>query len=577
MKNFAVKNYKEYFLNRPELTVVIVGAVMLLPWLGLILFNTKGEPREAIVAFSMLENGDWILPRSLGTDIPYKPPFLAWLIAAVSWLAGGEVTEYTARFPSAVAAIVMAAGTAQFVKRQGGNGGSALTAALILLTMSEVWRAAWACRVDMVFSTCVVMACYSLFGSKRLWSWGALFWIWGAVLTKGPAGMILPCLIAWVYGLARGLGFWHVTWRLALLGICGLTLPAIWYVAAAISGGPEFVDLMLEENIGRATGQMSYDSHNKPLWYNFVTLAAGALPYTLLGVAALTVRSMWRRGRPNGGFKRWCSRMRRNPGPLFALTAAIVVFIFFSIPESKRSVYLLPMYPFVGFGVMRLWDWLNTRGKTQARAFAGIIIWLVTISAGLIFTGCIIHCIGPELIVRLTSSAAGVRELFGSWWAMFCAALLLAHGIVVLRKLHTNSCSAMERSTLMTLCLGYTFALAAFLPPILNAKSDKQMAREISMMLSDGRPLYQYLDDPRMRFYTINFYIGDRVRPLESADTLRPGDLVIYSSASWQMWKDEGNDTTTLRSIEADWLRKSCDTRRTTLLMRKIAGPSVRK
>ncbi len=36
-------------------------------------FLFQGEPREAIVALSMLESGNWILPVNYGTDIAYKP------------------------------------------------------------------------------------------------------------------------------------------------------------------------------------------------------------------------------------------------------------------------------------------------------------------------------------------------------------------------------------------------------------------------------------------------------------------------------------------------------------------------
>jgi 4-amino-4-deoxy-L-arabinose transferase-like glycosyltransferase len=79
---------------------------MLLPFLGLTDFNTKGEPREAVVALSMLKSGDWILPVNNGMDIPYKPPFFHYCIALVSLLTG-SVDEYTSRLPSALALITM--------------------------------------------------------------------------------------------------------------------------------------------------------------------------------------------------------------------------------------------------------------------------------------------------------------------------------------------------------------------------------------------------------------------------------------------------------------------------------------
>ncbi len=85
----------ESYIPGAATMVFLAAAVLLLPWLGETLFNSKGEPREAIVAVSMLESGNWILPVSYGADIPYKPPFVAWIIAAFAWLFnGGVVNEY---------------------------------------------------------------------------------------------------------------------------------------------------------------------------------------------------------------------------------------------------------------------------------------------------------------------------------------------------------------------------------------------------------------------------------------------------------------------------------------------------
>ena len=87
--------------NKALWIVTILAIVMLIPFLGLTEFNTKGEPREAVVAYTMLEHGNWILPINNGGDIPYKPPFFHWCIAFFSLFAG-HVSEFTSRLPSAV-------------------------------------------------------------------------------------------------------------------------------------------------------------------------------------------------------------------------------------------------------------------------------------------------------------------------------------------------------------------------------------------------------------------------------------------------------------------------------------------
>lgn len=284
---------------------------------------------------------------------------------------------------------------------------------------------------------------------------------------------------------------------------------------------------MLEENIGRATGTMSYESHNNPVWYNFVTLVAGALPYTLLGVLALTVRGLWKRD--TRGFKGWFDRLRRNPGPLFALTAALVVFIFFSIPESKRSVYLLPMYPFVGFFIMHLWNWLNSRGRPQAKVFAGIIAWAIAVATAAIFLLAFARAVVPDTLNPPLAKATGAPELLGSWWALFLSLLLFLEARHVITNMGKSSVANLEKNTIALLVVGYTVALAAYMPPLLNAKSDLPMAENIARLLPEDKPLYQYLDDPRMRYYTINFYLGDRVRPVQSPDSLQAGDMVLFT------------------------------------------------
>ena len=79
--------------NKAFWLLLVICVVTILPFLGLPEYHTKGEPRESIVSYSMLESDNWILPRNNGGEIPYKPPFFHWTIAAVSTLNGGQVTE----------------------------------------------------------------------------------------------------------------------------------------------------------------------------------------------------------------------------------------------------------------------------------------------------------------------------------------------------------------------------------------------------------------------------------------------------------------------------------------------------
>ena len=125
------------------------------------MFHTKGEPREAVVALSMLERGNWILPVNNGVDIAYKPPLFHWIIAAVSLLVG-TVTEFTARFPSALSLTVMLlAGYVFYARRRGEE--LAVITTLLTLTNFEVHRAGVNCRVDMLLAAFMVLVLYQLY------------------------------------------------------------------------------------------------------------------------------------------------------------------------------------------------------------------------------------------------------------------------------------------------------------------------------------------------------------------------------------------------------------------------------
>ncbi len=76
------------YLQKPVTMMVVICIISVLPWIGLGDFSTKGEPREAAVAISMLETGNWVLPQSYANEFAFKPPMAHWLMAAFSYPQG---------------------------------------------------------------------------------------------------------------------------------------------------------------------------------------------------------------------------------------------------------------------------------------------------------------------------------------------------------------------------------------------------------------------------------------------------------------------------------------------------------
>ena len=246
--------------------IALLSTLVIIPFLGETIFYSKGEPREAIVAYSMLESGNWILPLNYGTDIAYKPPFLYWSIAAISAIFGG-VSEFSSRLPSAIAFLAMQfvffgfvarykdtktsthylPFTAHFIRSAPGGGGlqagyatGFLHRHLTLLTISLGRKRLQGntldgCRAD---------------GMRHADQRTCGFYIPLYVYRYLPAdtGTLIrqdfPFLI-------RN--------RAAFPYSIGNLVYAAW-----LQGGQPFMDLMLEENTGRFVGKMSYPSQSQP-------------------------------------------------------------------------------------------------------------------------------------------------------------------------------------------------------------------------------------------------------------------------------------------------------------------------
>lgn len=526
-------------------------ALALIPFLGESLFYSKGEPREAIVAYTMLESGNWILPLNYGTDIAYKPPFLYWCIASCATLLGG-MSEFVSRLPSTLAFLAMQLLFFRFVVRHRPPQVAFLTG-LLLLTSFEVHRAAVACRVDMVQVCFIVSALCLLFrwderGCRRV-PWLAILLMGCATLTKGPVGSFLPCLVIGVYQLMRGRGFFKTFFSLAGIGLLTFIPYALWILAAWHQGGQEFINLMLEENTGRLTGQMSYESHENPVWYNFLTLLWGWVPWTLVLLLSLFVRRLRRVGESGSWGRRlrsWWEQFRgQSPLRLFCWLAIVLIVGFYCIPKSKRSVYLLPVYPFMAVLIADYLLALVGRGTRLLRGMACLFACL-----GLLLTGAFVAVrLGwvPESLFDHGRHAAdnlallrALRDDVLPWWKIALTLLPVAGAIVLFRLLKSRQWEAYLPMQIGGMMLTLFVALdSTYQPLVLSTKSERPLARLLEQMQPEG-PVYSF---SKMSYYGVNYYLGDRMRHIESARPQGQGLLLVSDKEEEAM----------LESLSADY------------------------
>jgi len=286
---------QDVILKKPLLFVLLLSMLLTLPWIGISDFYTKGEPREASLALSMLNDGNWILPRGYADEIAYKPPLMHWLIAGFSAVVG-HVSEATSRLPSALGLIGITMFTLAFLIRRKTKV-EAVLSALILLTCFEMHRNGIEARVDMILAFFMSMSLLEMFRweekSLKGFPFLLVVLLGCASLVKGPVGILLPCFVFGIYLLILGYSFWKTLQKNAIVALPALLVLTIWYLLAWKQEGNHFLTIVYAENFGRFLGMdrdalgINYDlGHAGPFWYYIPAIISGLLPWSLILIFA---------------------------------------------------------------------------------------------------------------------------------------------------------------------------------------------------------------------------------------------------------------------------------------------------
>ncbi len=335
MISVEISREESHPLDRVWLQVILVLLVA-----GLVFFfgltaqdlADNDETRFALFGRQMLGSGNFLYATWAGLPYTNKPPLLMWAIAYAGWFLGG-VGTLAARLPSALAGLGTALLTL-WLGRQLFRPRTGLLAALLFCTSYQVFRNSRLAQSDMLLTffvlLAVAMAVAALQGSRG-WAIGGFLGAYAAsalaVLTKGPVGLLLPLMIVSIYLVVtrtwRKVPGWVHLAGLALFGVVAVP----WYVLFASAVGQGTVwEALWRENVLRYLA--GYD-HIRPVWYYFPSLFLNFLPWSIALIPGLVY-----------GFLQF-----RRPAMSFSSLWVVVVFIFFTVSSSKRSHFLLPLYP----------------------------------------------------------------------------------------------------------------------------------------------------------------------------------------------------------------------------------------
>jgi 4-amino-4-deoxy-L-arabinose transferase-like glycosyltransferase len=322
--------------------------------------GTHGEAREGLVVQDIVRHGRWILPLRNG-EVPSKPPLYHWIAAAVGDVLG--LSDAVVRLPSALAAgvvllLVLVAGVAA-----GGRAAGWLAVGALAGTYPFVESASEA-RVDMFFAACLTVSLLSFLswyrGRDRRARAACYLAVAGAVLTKGPAGAVLPALVIVAFlARERRLDELRVLWSWPLVGVVAV-IDVGWYALAYWVGGAEFVARQIvRENLDRFVGRGVFGQHGGRSRLMMVgNLATDLLPWNLVLPWAAV---------------RWWRGTREDTIGRFLHCWWIVIVAFFTIAYGKRGVYLLPLYPAVALLAGRALAGVPARRATAIAAAVAVV------------------------------------------------------------------------------------------------------------------------------------------------------------------------------------------------------------
>jgi 4-amino-4-deoxy-L-arabinose transferase-like glycosyltransferase len=357
-------------MKKTTLYIVILavfGGIFFFSYLGGWDLWNPDEPRYAQVAREMLQGEGWIIPH-LNSAVYYdKPPFLFWLIAGAAKVLGG-MSEAAARLPSACFGLLTVIllfffGKRLFDQRTG------FFAAFVLATCGEFFWLARRADLDITLTFFTTLAIFLFYDGYHQQRWRFLYYLvaYGA-MAVGFFTKLYPALICPFFAIA-GYFLWQRRFRFffdpAHLPGIALFVAMIggWLYLAYLQGGMDYLLGLLFHKTA-STFFVTY-GHREPFFYYFWNFPANFLPWTLFVPSAII----------------YGIRVKEKKAIVFLFLWFALVFLFFSLAQAKRELYILPAYPAVALVIGKFWADVGSKKERDPR----LLSWPLVPMLGILF------------------------------------------------------------------------------------------------------------------------------------------------------------------------------------------------
>jgi 4-amino-4-deoxy-L-arabinose transferase-like glycosyltransferase len=323
----------------------------------------------------MILKGTWVQPYYHNLPCFDKPPMIFWTVMPCFKLFGE--TPLASRIPSLIAGLATLALLAIAMRPVFGTG-TALFSALLLASCSRFIEFSSLCMTDMFLTffdfaavVCLYYATVSVRHRLLLFTLAGVC-CGGAILSKGPVGLLLPTLCFGLYLVTtRQLKLLLSRNVIAAVAAC-LLVAMPWYLALALENGPaKVIDWFWRFNVDRFANNSF--ANNYPPYYMVQSFFLGFAPWSMLiplAVAGSISAQVRNKNTQQGKFD-W----------YMWLWVALVIG-FFSISKGKINYYDLPAAPaaaaVVAIGLSRWFD-----DDAVGAKIVGWLFFVVLLAAGI--------------------------------------------------------------------------------------------------------------------------------------------------------------------------------------------------
>lgn len=396
----------------PLLLVLMMVLVAMLPTIIFRDFTPANELRYVSIASDALRDGNIFTFTNQGHFYADKPPLYLWIVMGAYALCGVDCMWLVALFsliPGLIICVLMDRMFGNALTRE-----KRLPAIMMTVTCVLYLSMMFTLRMDMLMTLWIVAATYCMIrifrskGNLRTNQWLIGIFVFLALFTKGPFGIIFPLTALVVFLLCMGRikefgKYWG--WR---CWVPTIVLSLIWWGLAFLEGGWEYIDdLLFHQTVDRAVNAFH---HKRPFWYYLVNMWWCFAPWSLLifGILLERLASL--------------SSRKPNAPELMSLIMVFIVFVILSIVSGKLAVYLLPCIPYAVYAAMSdiskdiLWQRILVGIPAAALLIAGCAVMVAPCCRMQLFkdmsmlTNIAVTCAGMSLA---SGSIFGLIALFG--------------------------------------------------------------------------------------------------------------------------------------------------------------------